>query len=204
MPREGESRERRADPHFVFFVGQERGIEAADRLDRFAPEDAHDEERRLVREDFRERDGDAVAAQRTRRPSVARAAAVTRVADDDVDVGARLEHGDVLGQKRRIPLVVAVEEGEEAAGGRAERGIARRSGPGVGLRQHTHARIASREPLRQRHRSVRRSIVDDQQFEIAIRLTQHRCDRRGDVRLGVVRRHHYADGSHGAIRESEP
>ena len=52
----------------------------------------------------------------------------------------------MLGEERVVPLVVAVEEREQASSRGAEAGIARRTRPGVRLLQHPHARIASAKP----------------------------------------------------------
>ena len=152
---ECESGEGGADPHLVFLVGEDGRIEAADRVHDLAPEHRHDEERSLVGENLGQRDRQAVAAPQPRRKPVPRAAAIAGVADDDVDVRPCRQHGQVLGQKRVVPLVVAVEKGKEAAAGLAEPVIACRSRSGVRLPQHAHARVAGGTGLRNIQRAIR-------------------------------------------------
>src|SRR4051794_5786492 len=193
---EGEPGERGADPHLVLFVREDLRIETADRVNHLAAERRHDEEAGFVGEDLGERDRPAIAAQRPRRLTVARAAAVARVADDDVDVRPGLQHGVLRGEKRIVPLVVAVEKREHAAARGTKPGVARRPRPGIALLKYSNAWIARGIALRDRHRSIHRPIVDDQQLEIAERLPQHGIDRRMEIALGVVRRHDYADGGH--------
>ena len=55
---------------------------------------------------------------------------------------------------------------------------------------HAHTRVSCRVLARNRHRSIGRGIVDDDQFEVRIRLNEHALDGFGDVRLAVEGRHH--------------
>src|ERR1043166_7895657 len=104
----------------------------------------------------------------------------------------------------RVPFVVAVEKREEPAGGRPEGRVARRPGSRVGLAQDAHARVVARKLLCERHRPVRRSVVDDQQLQIAIRLAQDELDGRRQISFGVERRHHDADVWHVSTLAGEP
>src|SRR5262249_22481761 len=103
---------------------------------------------------------------------------------------------DLLGQKRVVPLVVAVEEREVVAARVAEAGVARGPGTGVLLTQNTNARVAPGEVLRDPDRLVARTVVDYQQREIAERLPQYRLDRAVQIVPRVVGRHDYGDGRH--------
>ena len=46
------------------------------------------------------------------------------------------------------------------------------------------------EPLDDVPRSIRRTVVDDEEFELSVGLAEHRRDRRLEVGPAVVRRHH--------------
>src|SRR3954464_2954401 len=64
------------------------------------------------------------------------------------------------------------------------------------LAQHSNAPIAARVSRRDVKGRIGRPVVDDDQFEIVKRLTEHRLDRIGKIGFDLVRRRDYADGWH--------
>ena len=77
----------------------------------------------------------------------------------------------------------------------------------LGIHRHANARVAPRVFVRNGNRRVRRSIVADDQLEVAERLREHAVDGFRDVRLAVVGRHQHADrrrrSAHRAARSVE-
>ena len=74
---------------------------------------------------------------------------------------------------------VVVQKNHEPAAGSPQGGIARRAQAGFLFLQRADSRIGRRGGLRQCRRRVRRAVVDDQQFAIAIELRQHAGDGAG-------------------------
>src|SRR5262249_32962682 len=125
------------------------------------------------------------------------------VAGHDADVGTRSKDRDLLLEKERIPLVVAVEQRQELSRGRGERDVAGAGHASIRLAQQPHARIAPGHPCDDLRRSIDRAVVRHDDFEIAQRLTERGGYRLRDPTLGVVRRCDYADEGHRSDTATE-
>ena len=113
------------------------------------------------------------------------------VADRQV---ARAHVGDLELELARLPPVVAVEEGDVAAAGRLDAGIAGGGDATVaGLRQRADARVVGGHAAQHFQRAVARAVVDRQQFPVRPALRANAADRTREPGLRVVDRHDDAD-----------
>jgi hypothetical protein len=62
----------------------------------------------------------------------------------------------------------------------------RRFAPAMLMADDPHARVALGSSLQQSERPIGRAVIDDDEFQIRMRLLQHRVDRGFDVALAVV------------------
>src|SRR5690606_5659784 len=97
----------------------------------------------------------------------------------------------------RIPAVVAAEEGDMAAGGGLDPGVARGRHPAVaGLADRHHARVGGGLGLDQLPGGIGGAVVDHQQLHRRMGLLQCGPHRRLQRRARVVGGHHHADPIH--------
>ena len=84
-------------------------------------------------------------------------------------------------------------EGEQVAAGDLDAGVARRAEPAVGLVDDANdVGVAGGVLLGDRAAPVRRPVVDDHDLERSVGLREQAVEARGEVGLGVVRRHDHA------------
>ena len=171
-------------------------VEAAVRVEQFAPHDRGRERDEIVKEEAAVEHPRIRHAAQIRRGHPARPLPlfeeVAIPAEHEAGRGIRVEacglQGELLGQ----PAVVGVEEGDKFAARFGEAAVPR-GGREAGVRggDRTHARVA--EAGGDLARGVGRAVVDDQPLPVAKGLGQDRAPRLAEVRRRVVRRRHDAD-----------
>ena len=98
----------------------------------------------------------------------------------------RLEIASLKDEKLGHPAVVGIEKGHVASASGANRGVPRRSGAAVGLREIPDS-LAVRRQRGLELAAVRRSVVDHKHLERIEGLREHRFKRHGSVAAGAVR-----------------
>ena len=109
------------------------------------------------------------------------------------DFRMRFEKVELLGDAGRARDIVAVEPGDVASARMIERIVARRGYAAVGpLRDDPDARVVERADHVQR--MIGRSVVDDDELQVLIRLIEDAADRLADELRAVIDRQQDGNG----------
>ena len=110
---------------------------------------------------------------------------------DERDAVVRIERALLQFEAARIGEIARVLPRDvEAARGRAA-GDERAGEPRVHLPDDADARIARRVVSEDGGRRVRRAVIDDDAFEVALGLAEDAVERRSERRRAVVDAHHH-------------
>ncbi len=121
------------------------------------------------------------------------------VVDQDVGVAGLLQPVGDGEQRVRGEGVVAVQEHQVVAGRAGHARVAGRAQADVGRQMHRpHPRVLGRELVDHSSAGVGRAVVHGDQFEIRVRLGQHRLQALAQIRLNLVRGDNDTEPGQGA------